>query len=164
MLVTAERDGYIGDMSELQFFDPKANVAVIERKLPHWAQAGTVCFITWRTDDSLPKEVVQRWRHERFQWLRQHGINPRAADWRAKLHELDKPMRQQFYNQFSTQWHNELDACHGACVLRDPANAAIVAASLRYADGDLYELTDFVVMPNHIHLLATFHSEEAMLE
>jgi len=30
-------------------------------------------------------------------------------------------------------------------------------------DGDRYELTDFVVMPNHVHVLAAFESEEAML-
>ncbi|MDA1055589.1 MAG: transposase [Planctomycetota bacterium] len=137
---------------------------MIERRLPHWTQAGTACFITWRTDDSLPKEVVERWRLDRFQWLRKQGINPRAADWRAKLRELDLSLQHQFFEHFSARWHDELDACHGACVLKDAANAKIVADSLLYAHEDLYELTDFVVMPNHVHLLATFHSEEAMLD
>ena len=36
----------------LQTFDPKADYSIIERKLPHWAQAGTICFLTWRTADS----------------------------------------------------------------------------------------------------------------
>lgn len=151
-------------MSELHFFDPRADFSVIERKLPHRMQAGTVCFITWRTNDSLPKEVVERWRLDRFQWLRRQGINPRAADWRAKLHELDPTLQHQFFEYFSTRWHEELDACHGACVLKDPVNAKIVADSLLYANEERYELTDFVVMPNHIHLLAAFRSEGAMLE
>ena len=42
-------------------------------------------------------------------------------------------------------------------------NAETVSDSLQYANGELYEVTDFVVMPNHIHLLAAFASEEAML-
>ena len=31
-------------------------------------------------------------------------------------------------------------------------------------DGQRYELTDFVVMPNHVHLLATFLDEEGLLD
>ena len=35
--------------------------------------------------------------------------------------------------------------------------------SLQHFDGDRYLLTDAVVMPNHVHLLAGFPTEEAML-
>ena len=151
-------------MSELHFFDLRAEFAVIERKLPHWSQAGVVCFITWRTDDSMPAEVLDRWRHERQQWLRQHGINPRAHDWREQLQKLGSETQHEFFQQFSTRWHDELDACHGACVLRRPELAQIVADSLLKFDGDRYDLTDFVVMPNHVHLLAAYPDEEAMLK
>ncbi len=48
--------------------------------------------------------------------------------------------------------------------MRSPVLAQIVAASLRHFDGDRYELTDFVVMPNHVHVLAAFLDEKAMLE
>jgi len=41
--------------------------------------------------------------------------------------------------------------------------AKLVGDSLRYFDGDRYELTDFVVMPNHVHLLAAFPDEQSML-
>jgi hypothetical protein len=34
-------------------FDDEADVAVVQRKLPHWSQPGTVAFITWRTLDSM---------------------------------------------------------------------------------------------------------------
>jgi type I restriction enzyme R subunit len=30
-------------------------------------------------------------------------------------------------------------------------------------DGDRYELTDFVIMPNHVHLLVVFPAEDMML-
>jgi type I restriction enzyme R subunit len=39
-----------------------------------------------------------------------------------------------------------------------------VADSLLHFDGDRYDLTDFVIMPNHVHLLAAFPDEQAMLE
>ena len=40
----------------------------------------------------------------------------------------------------------------------------IVADSLSKFDGDRYELTDFVVMPNHVHLLAAFPDDQTMLK
>ncbi len=49
-------------------------------------------------------------------------------------------------------------------MLRQPELAKVVAESLQKFDGDRYELTDFVVMPNHVHLLAAFPNEEAMLK
>ena len=38
-----------------------------------------------------------------------------------------------------------------------------MADSLRHFDGSRYNLTNYVVMPNHVHLLAAFPDEEAML-
>jgi hypothetical protein len=54
MLPLAERAGYIAGMSArpknlLQVLDLQQDVSIVERRLPHWSQAGTVAFITWRT-------------------------------------------------------------------------------------------------------------------
>lgn len=46
-----------------------------------------------------------------------------------------------------------LDAGEGSCVLRDPVIRGIVQAALQHFDGERYELGDFVVMPNHVHVL-----------
>jgi type I restriction enzyme R subunit len=56
-----------------------------------------------------------------------------------------------------------LDAGHGAAVLRNPDLAKIVGDSLLHFDGDRYLLTDYVVMPTHVHVLAAFLDEDAML-
>jgi type I restriction enzyme R subunit len=63
----------------------------------------------------------------------------------------------------SDRWNESLDSCHGECVLRRPELALEVGRSLWHFDSDRYELTDFVVMPNHVHLLAAFMTDEAML-
>jgi type I restriction enzyme R subunit len=147
----------------LQMFDPEAEFTVVERKLPHWSQAGTVCFITWRTIDSIPQNVMRRWHAERDEWLRHHGVEPKSADWREQLQRLARPIRAEFTKTFSERWHRSLDEGHGDCVLREPALAKIVADSLRHFDGERYEITDFVVMPNHVHLLAAFIDENGML-
>jgi type I restriction enzyme R subunit len=147
----------------LQVFDRTASFTVIERRLPHWSQAGTVTFITWRTQDSIPAPILRRWHADRDDWLRRHGIDPHAPDWRVQLQQLDEDVRGEFVRTFSERWHRHLDACHGACMLRQTDLSKIVADSLLKFDGERYEVTDFIVMPNHVHLLAAFATEEGML-
>jgi putative transposase len=148
----------------LQLFDPSAGFAVVERRLPHWTQAGTVCFITFRTADSIPADVLRGWHADRDRWLRTHGIDPAFPDWRDSLRQLDRDLQCEFARTFSDRWHRELDSCSGACVLRRPGLARIVADSLLHFDGARYEMHDFVVMPNHVHLLAAFADERGMLD
>ncbi len=54
---------------------------------------------------------------------------------------------------------NYLDRGHGQCVLRRPELAKVVAESLQHFDGSRYHLADFVVMPNHVHLLCCLLGE-----
>ena len=46
-------------------FDPKAEKFISELCRPHWSQAGAVVFITYRTHDSIPSEVIERWDREK---------------------------------------------------------------------------------------------------
>lgn len=147
----------------LQAFDPLQEYKVVDRRLPHWSQAGTICFITYRTWDSMPAHVVAGWLADREAWLRGHGIDPASPDGEARLGALPADLRGQFTKYVSDRWNEHLDALHGACVLRQPALARIVGESLCYFDGDRYVLDDYVVMPNHVHLLAAFPDEDAML-
>ncbi|MEM9646326.1 MAG: transposase [Planctomycetota bacterium] len=151
-------------MSELHFFDRNEEFSVIQRQLPHWVQPGVISFITLRLADSMPKDVVTLWREQRAAWLRRWQIDPFSTHWREHLSRLDHKLQREFYRTFSQDWHLHLDACHGDCVLRDHALAKIVGDSLLHGNGERYELTDFVIMPNHVHLLASFRSEEGMLK
>ena len=148
----------------MQVFDPTQEFTVIERRLPHWSQAGTIAFITWRTWDSMPEKVVRQWQDERSTWLRKHGIDATQPDWENRLRKLDMKLFRELQRILSDRWNEHLDECHGACVLRRPELSKIVAESLRHFDGDRYELTDFVVMPNHVHLLVAFPNDEAQLK
>ncbi|MDP1798812.1 MAG: hypothetical protein Q8K78_15060 [Planctomycetaceae bacterium] len=147
----------------LQTFDPNEGFTIIERRLPHWAQPGTLCFLTWRTFDSMPRSVLNRWYADREEWLRKRNIDPHAADWRTQLAALGQELHSDFVRTFSARWQRNLDFCHGACWLAQPALSQIVADSLLKFDGDRYQLTDFIVMPNHVHVLAAFIHEERML-
>ena len=49
-------------------------------------------------------------------------------------------------------------------MLKRPDLSQIVADALLHFDGDRYRMSDFIVMPNHIHLMAAFPSSDAMKE
>jgi putative transposase len=147
--------------SDLQFFDPKKDYTVAWRHLPHWAQTGTVCFITWRTCDSLPESAKIALQIERKRLLLDAGIDP-AGDWKSALKELPPPARSRLQWLLFTQWDQHLDLGLGECVLMRPELSKIVGESLKHFAGDRYLLTDFVVMPNHVHLLAAFQNEDLL--
>ena len=136
-----------------ELFDPEADVRVTAGNLPHWYQPGVTYFITFRTDDSLPTEVADLWYRRRNDWLQRHGMDPSVPNWSAGLRKLTEKQQHEFHNTFSTEFMDHLDTGHGACVLKRPELARIVADSLRHFDGQRYHLGDFVVMPNHVHVL-----------
>ena len=153
----------MSDASQLgELFDPKADLSICEHFRPHWSQAGAIVFITFRTADSIPQEVLHRWEREKNDWMRIHGF-PNDRHWSEILPELDPPVKEQFNKNFNRCREDFLDTCHGACVLRKPELAQIVADTLLHFDGERYRMGDFIVMPNHVHLLASFPSEEAMV-
>lgn len=148
----------------MRFFDPNDESLITQRKLPHWAQDGCVVFITWRTADSMPKDVLERWRADRNRWLDLHGIDPTQKSWKTQVQALPPDLIAEYHDRFTTRWHEALDASHGGCVLSQPEIADIVANSLLHFDGDRYEMLDFVIMPNHVHVLAFFPDKAAMIE
>ncbi|HEY1051620.1 MAG TPA: hypothetical protein VGE39_17730, partial [Prosthecobacter sp.] len=135
-----------------QFFNPAKKLTITHGDLPHWQQEGSTYFITWRTLDSIPPEVWQRWTNERDTWLRSRGIDPSSSDWRGAVERLPESDRIDF-RRFSRTLETELDACHGTCPLLNPNLARIVQDSLHFRDGTAYHLGDYVIMPNHIHLI-----------
>jgi len=136
-----------------ELFDPKSDVRITSGHLPHWYQPGVTYFVTFRTEDSLPKDVSERWRRGRDDWLRRHGINPLPSTWKTALGRLPAEQQCQFHKQFSEEYLNLLDKGYGECLLKRRKLAEIVARSLSHFDGDRYYLGDFVIMPNHVHLL-----------
>jgi len=136
-----------------EFFDPAGELRIRVGNLPHWFQPGVTYFVTFRTDDSLPAEAARLWYARRDDWLERQGIDPRAANRSALIGKLPTPQQREFHKRFSRQWMEYLDRGCGACVLKRPDLARIVADNLKYFDGERYRLGDFVVMPNHVHVL-----------
>jgi len=131
-------------------FDPHGEVTAYRLHLPHWRQPGVTYFVTTRLADSLPQAKLREWNEEREHWLRARGCRTPAD-----LERLAERERREFHRHFTAKFHAWLDAGFGACLLRQAEAARIVADALRFFDGERYVLGDFVVMPNHLHLLVT---------
>lgn len=100
--------------------------------LPHFDGGETAQFITFRLFDSIPQKLLDKWRLE----------IERESDG-----DVDIALRRriEFY----------LDQNCGSCYLRHPQIAGLVQDAMLFLDGNRYHLIAWVVMPNHVHLLAT---------
>lgn len=47
-------------------FDKKSEFFIHDRLHPHWSQDGAIVFITFRTKDSIPADVIKRWNIEKM--------------------------------------------------------------------------------------------------
>jgi len=149
--------------------DRNAAVEITARNLPHWFQVGAATFVTFRTADSLPKEVIGRMMAELHQWLRLHGLPSELADsiFAAKhpnhermLNQLDARQRREFNKLTDQLFHRSFDECHGECLLRNAELAQVVQDAIRKFDGDRYDLDSLVIMPNHAHVIVQFRQED----
>lgn len=137
---------------EWNFFDWEADALVTTRARPHICQTA-LTFVTFRLDDSMPKEVVRQWIVEQEKWFQENGFGQHGIDQALRHGVLPEPLRRQFLKMRNQGWHKSLDHCHGSCLLREPTCAKVVADSLLKFNEDRYDLERFVVMPNHVHLL-----------
>jgi len=135
-----------------ELFDRKGELTIREGNLPHWYQPGVTYFVTFRSEDSVPQNLLRSWHARRDAWLRRHALDPSRDDWKAKLRE-NPELDDEYHAVFTREFMDYLDRGFGACELRNATLAEIVARSLRHFDGERYHLGDFVVMPNHVHLL-----------
>ncbi len=136
------------------FFDKGAPVRRYRNWLPHWRQPGKWYFVTFRLADSLAQVTLKKWAEERETWLQFH-----PPPWTEKA-------EQEYHRRFTAQFERWLDAGQGECLLRREELRKMVASALHHFAVDApdedcksptrdvrYELGDFVVMPNHVHVL-----------
>ena len=137
-----------------EYFNPLTEIDIrTGGHLPHWEQGAVWYFITFRLADALPRAVIEEIRHEREQWKNTHDLINLSHAELAEYHQL-----------FSERYETLLHADSGSCVLRDPGNARIVHDALCFFDGDRYALDEFVIMPNHIHVLVKPFGGQALIQ
>ncbi|TLD71448.1 NUDIX domain-containing protein [Phragmitibacter flavus] len=122
-------------------YTPQVPLATPTRNLPHWQHPDATYFVTFRLADSLPAHLLAQWQQERKNWLSHHPepwTGQTIAEYQTRFHETRET------------W---LDQGHGSCTLRDPSLSNIVASALQHFHEDRYLLDQFVIMPNHAHLI-----------
>ena len=126
----------------IRWFDWDAVQRHPGRNLPHYELPGAIYFVTFRLCDSLPAEAYIKLAAARDAFLLQHPF-PHTDE-----------QNRQFKRVYHIPLERHLDMGMGQCILRRPDVREIVAKTLLKFDDDRYQLGDFVLMPNHVHLLA----------
>jgi REP element-mobilizing transposase RayT len=98
--------------------------------LPHFDQDGFTQFVTFRLADSVPQNVLEKWRAELDS---------------GEITDVDMRRRIEYY----------LDQNYGEAWLKIPAIANALQETLLKFDGENYRLMSWVIMPNHGHILFT---------
>jgi len=129
------------DQSSFVPFDWEAVQDSHRRHLPHLDQLGSIYFVTFRLADSLPQKLLRRWLDERNDWCRTH-----PEPW-------DVEAQKEYKRLFTARMEKWLDAGYGECVLREERCRNEIAERLSFRNGEDYGLGDWVVMPNHVHVL-----------
>jgi len=98
-------------------------------KLPHYDGSVTQ-FITFRLADSMPQSVLEKIRHR-----------------------IEHDKLTEFSEEFRSRVEDYLDSGSGECILRDPAVARVVENTILNEHKNSCDVTAWVVMPNHAHIL-----------
>jgi REP element-mobilizing transposase RayT len=133
-------------------FDKDRPASITQRNLPHWRQDGCTYFVTFRLADAMPKDVLERWRTEKAEYLKRlpQPVSEAALEEATAL--------------FTAKFEEESDRGFGSCFLRKTAGADEVERCLRHFDGQRYALGSYVVMPNHVHVLVRPLGEHSLSE
>ncbi len=130
------------------YFDPNAPTEIKCRNLPHWQQKGTAYFVTFRLYVSIPKDIADKIKREREQWFQKNKITDSS-----EVNRLNKDKRIEYHKLFSKRYDELLDNGHGSCVLAKPNFYALVENALKYFDNTRYQLDEYAIQPNHVHVI-----------
>jgi putative transposase len=114
--------------------------------LPHVKREGASYFVTFRLADSLPKAVLLNFEREKAERLR------RLRHFKSRGETINDS-EEEIARDFARKVERYLDRGVGACHLRGPDIADVVANAMRHFHESRYVLHEWVVMPNHVHVI-----------
>lgn len=106
-------------------------------RLPHWEVQDGVYFVTARLHGALPPHCIRAMEEEALEAARSEGPSKELHQRRA-FAILDEYL------------HN----CDGKAHLTEPSVAAALMEAIAHRSADrVWEMHEYVIMPNHVHLL-----------
>jgi len=103
------------------------------RYLPHIQPDDAIFFITFRLKDTLPKDILFNYLHEKEELIRTNHTDNIPT---LYLEKIDK------YLDHAKDYF-----------LKEDKIAKVIQDSIFFYEGKYYEVIAFCIMPNHIHLL-----------
>jgi len=119
--------------------------------LPHWDHPAMIQSVGFRLHDSLPKQVLEKWRLElRLTELRSYRINQKQKNHPGEVGACAELKKSEI--ELRKRIARYEDEGHGSCCLRIPQIGQLVENALLRFDADRYRLLAWCVMPNHVHV------------
>jgi len=113
-------------------------------RLPHWDTDNGAYFVTFNLADAMSAEFREELNAERRMRIAElERLKQRATS--AEMHAIDRIIQERA--------EECLDRGSGACWMRDPRIADLVADALLHFDQSRYLLFAWTVMPNHVHVI-----------
>jgi len=111
--------------------------------LPYWEFDNGYYFVTFRLADSLPKNLVDQIKARRslLDAAKRSGRKMLPSE-SVAITELTAKKIEDY-----------LDSGRGACFLKQPRIAQLVAGALLHGNGSVYDLFAWCIMPNHVHAI-----------
>ncbi len=110
--------------------------------LPHWDFPRALQAVTFRLADSVPASVIKNWKKE------------------LETITDDDELQRQLHRNIA---HYE-DAGHGSAIFCDRRCAEIVKNELLRHAGSMYQLHEWCVMPNHVHVLMMLSEHQVLCD
>lgn len=125
----------------------RRTIRFTRRHLPHWEVESAEYFVTVRCADSLPAPAVAR-----LAELQCHlaAITPHSPEFTGLQRQLFLTLEKY------------LDAGHGACPLRTPEGAGIIAEEFAALAEWGVKISHYSILPNHWHALLTTPERSAL--
>jgi predicted dehydrogenase/threonine dehydrogenase-like Zn-dependent dehydrogenase/REP element-mobilizing transposase RayT len=142
-ILPAQPPGRMPALPDRAFIPYKSNLHTekARRNLPHWEQEGVTHFVTFRQADAIAQSRIREWSAERATWLERH-----PKPWDVATEEL-------YHRLFQERQERWLDEGAGTCLLAKESTAQLVRDAMHHFDGERYVLDEYVIMPNHVHVL-----------
>ncbi|MEO5716027.1 MAG: urease accessory protein UreD [Luteolibacter sp.] len=104
--------------------------------------------ITFRLADSVPNQLVKEW----------------GKELELRLDSTDSSVSRKAEAELHQRISQYEDAGNGSCLLSNPAHAEVVQKALIKGHGVEYNLIEWCIMPNHVHVLIGMNGEAALGE
>ena len=115
--------------------------------LPHWQWENAIYFVTFRLHGSLPKSVIQILKDEQ-ELQRQKLIKKGLPERDIKL--ALKKMHHLYFGKFDHLLDNSNSGPH---YFKNDQFAEIIADAIMFFNTTRYEIINYTIMSNHVHLM-----------